>query len=45
MIPGLAYKLRTAQDQFRTAIFDDLVLQPGETKDPGDIVLKPFPEK
>ena len=43
LIPGLAYKVYPVQEQLRAAILDDLVLQPGETKDLGDLVLKPFP--
>ena len=45
LVPGLAYKVYPVQEVLKAAIFDRLILQPGEIKDLGDIVLRPIPEK
>ena len=44
LVPGLAYKVYPVKHLLKAAILDDLVLQPGESKDLGDIVIRPFPE-
>jgi RNA polymerase sigma factor (sigma-70 family) len=52
LIPGLKYNLAWAEfafsfdkHQWKGLVFSNLVLQPAETKDLGDVTLKPFPKK